>query len=63
MMVHARLYAATRWPTILPLQAGFGLATWLNKNLQTSQNERISKGIPFQSRLKMPISIQAEADY
>lgn len=33
MAVHTHLYEALRWPVLLLLPAGFGIATWLTENL------------------------------
>ena len=43
MAAHARLYAAARWPTLLLLPVGFGLATWLTRRFAP---EAAGSGIP-----------------
>jgi len=43
MQAHAGLYAAARWPTLLLLPVGFGLATWLTRRFAP---EAAGSGIP-----------------
>lgn len=43
MEAHSRLYAFARWPTLLLLPAGFGLAAWLTKRFAP---EASGSGIP-----------------
>ncbi len=43
MVAHARLFAAVRWPTLLLLPVGFGVATWLTRRFVP---EAAGSGIP-----------------
>lgn len=43
MLAHAKLYATARWPTLLLLPVGFGLATWLTRRFAP---EAAGSGIP-----------------
>ena len=43
MVAHTKLYAAARWPTLLLLPVGFGLATWLTRRFAP---EAAGSGIP-----------------
>jgi H+/Cl- antiporter ClcA len=43
MVAHGKLYAAGRWPTLLLLPVGFGIATWLTKRFAP---EAAGSGIP-----------------